>query len=114
MNLAYIYPEHLGKPQARVLQVAATLRAMAGLGAEVHFLVGRFAGLGDRLGQLGLADCPGLALEVLPMWQPGAGLPLVFSWHGLFNLAALVRLGRLRSQGTRVVLLRHLKWPISF
>ncbi|MBI5523084.1 MAG: glycosyltransferase [Desulfarculus sp.] len=109
MHVAYLYPEHLGRPEARLLQVAATLRALARQGAQVSFLVGRFAGLERRLEELGLAGQAGLMVEPLAMWQPGPGSPAFFSWHLPYHLAALARLGRLAGQGLTWVLARHLK-----
>ncbi len=109
MNLAYLYPEHLGKRAARLLQVAATLRALIRQSAGVHFLVGRFAGLNRRLAELGLAGQAGLRVEPLAMWQPGPGLPVVFSWHRPYHLAALRCLKRLSRQDVGWVVVRHLK-----
>ncbi|MFH1033189.1 MAG: glycosyltransferase [Pseudomonadota bacterium] len=110
MQIAYLYPEHLGKRAARLLQVAATVRALGRQdGVRVHLLVGRFAGLERRLAQLGLVAGPGLSLRPVAMWQPGPGLPLVFSWHLPYHLAAMRDLGRLAGQGLGWVLVRHLK-----
>lgn len=109
MHLAYLYPEHLGKRAARLLQVAATLRALVACGARVHFLVGRFRGLGARLEELGLGPRPGLIIEPLAMCQPGPGLPAPLSWHGPYHLAARRRLRALAGQGLQWVLVRHLK-----
>ena len=109
MRLAYPYPEHLGKRAARLLQVAGTVRALARQGAQVHLLVGRFAGLGRRLAELDLGPRPGLFLEALPMWQPGPGLPVLFSWHAPFHRACLARLRTLSRHGLTWVLVRHLK-----
>lgn len=107
--LAYLYPEHLGRPAARRLQVAAMLRALAGEGVRVHFLVGRFAGMGRHLAELGLAGVPNLLVEPLWMTQAGPGLPVPFSWHGPYHLAARRRLRRLAHSGMGVALVRHLK-----
>jgi glycosyltransferase involved in cell wall biosynthesis len=109
LHVAYLYPEHLGKKAARLLQVAATVRALSRQGAQVHLLVGRFKGLERRLAQLDLAPRPGLRLEPLAMWQPGPGLPLLFSWHLPYHLAALRCLKRLAGQGLGWVMVRHLK-----
>lgn len=104
-----LYPEHLGRPAARLIQVAATVRALAGAGHSVHLVVGRFAGLDGRLAQLGLAAGPGLTVEAVAMLQrgPGSGLPV--SWHGVYHRAALARLRRLAGEGLTWVLVRHLK-----
>lgn len=109
MRLAYLYPEHLGRPDARVLQVAATCRALAQSGVELHFLCGWFGGLGQRLSELGLAGVPGLFVHSVPMWQPGPGLRIPFAWSGLFQAAAWKKLHRLAGQGLDAVLLRHLE-----
>ncbi|MBI4798317.1 MAG: glycosyltransferase [Desulfarculus sp.] len=109
MHVAYLYPEHLGRPAARLLQVAATLRALTRQGAKVSLLVGRFAGLHGRLAELDLGPRPGLSLEPLAMWQPGPGSRAFFSWHLPYHLAALARLRRLAGQGLTWVLVRHLK-----
>lgn len=109
MRLAVCYPEHLARPAARRLQVAATLRALARQGAEVHFLVGRFAGLEACLAELGLAGAPGLIPEPVAMLQKGPGEGLPFSWHGVYHRAALARLRRLAREGLAWVLVRHLK-----
>lgn len=109
MRLAYLYPEHLGRPAARLLQTAATLRALLRQGAQVHLLAGRFAGLEARLSDLGLGPESGLVLEPLPMWQPGPGLHLPFSWHGPYHWAARAALSKLKGQGVGWALIRHLK-----
>jgi glycosyltransferase involved in cell wall biosynthesis len=109
VRLAYLYPEHLGRPAARLLQTAATLRALLRQGAEVHLLAGRFAGLEARLKELGLGPESGLVLEPLPMWQPGPGLHLPFSWHGPYHWAARAALAKLARQGVGWTLARHLK-----
>ncbi len=106
LDLAYLYPEHLGRPAARVLQVAATLRALGQEGARVAFLPGWFSGLADRLAELGLAGAAGVAVRPVAMCQPGPGLPLPFSWQGLYLAAARRRLEEL---GAGWVLVRHLK-----
>ena len=108
MRLAYLYPEHLGRPHARVLQSAATVAALAGQGT-VHLLVGRFAGLRRRLAALGLDSPPGLVIEPVLMCQPGPGLPAPFSWHQLFHASAAARLTRLARSHQMVALVRHLK-----
>lgn len=113
MKLAYVYPEHLGRDQARVIQVAATVRALVRVGAKVHLVTGRYPGLKNRLTSLGLEPGQGLTVERVCMCQPGPGLPLPFSWHGPFLKSALARLRRLRGQGVEAVLLRHLK-PAEF
>lgn len=109
MRLAVCYPEHLARPAARRLQVAATLRALARRGAQVHFLVGRFAGLETCLAELGLSGVAGLTPEPVAMLQKGPGAALPFSWHGVYHRAALARLRRLTGQGLSWVLVRHLK-----
>jgi glycosyltransferase involved in cell wall biosynthesis len=109
VRLAYLYPEHLGRPAARLLQTAATLRALLRQGARVHLLAGRFAGLETRLAELGLGPESGLVLEPLPMWQPGPGLHLPFSWHGPYHWAARAALAKLAGQGVNWALIRHLK-----
>ncbi len=109
MRLAYLYPEHLGRPAARLLQSAATIRALLRQGARVHLLAGWFAGLDERLAQLGLGPESGLTLERLPMWQHGPGLPVPFSWHGPYHWAAGSRLATLARQGLGWALVRHLK-----
>ncbi|CAO0823273.1 hypothetical protein DFAR_3610020 [Desulfarculales bacterium] len=109
MKVAYLYPEHLGKKPTRLLQVAATLRALARQEAQVSFLVGRFVGLGTRLEELELAAQAGLMIEPVAMWQPGPGLPLVFSWHQPYHMSVLRRLRRLSCQGFGWVMVRHLK-----
>lgn len=109
MHVAYLYPEHLGRDAARLLQVAATLRALTRQGAEVSLLVGHFSGLDGRLRELDLGPRPGLSLEPLAMWQPGPGSRAFFSWHLPYHLAALARLRRLAGQGLTWVLVRHLK-----
>ncbi len=109
MRLAYLYPEHLGRPDTRVLQVAATCRALAGQGAEVHLICGRFAGLERRLLELGLAGVAGLQVQPVAMWRPGPGLRVPFSWHRPFQHAAWARLKRLARSGLEAVLVRHLK-----
>lgn len=109
MRLAVCYPEHLARPAARRLQVAATLRALARRGAQVHFLAGRFNGLEACLAELGLAGVPGLTLEPVAMLQKGPGAALPFSWHGVYHRAALARLRGLARQGLSWVLVRHLK-----
>ncbi len=106
LDLAYLYPEHLGRPAARVLQVAATLRALGQEGARVAFLPGWFSGLADRLAELGLAGAAGVAVRPVALCQPGPGLPLPFSWQGLYLAAARRRLEEL---GAGWVLVRHLK-----
>jgi glycosyltransferase involved in cell wall biosynthesis len=109
VRLAYLYPEHLGRPAARLLQTAATLRGLLRQGAEVHLLAGRYAGLETRLKDLGLGPESGLVLEPLPMWQPGPGLHLPFSWHGPYHWAARAALAKLAGQGVGWALIRHLK-----
>lgn len=109
MRMAYLYPEHLGRPDARVLQVAATCRALAQAGTELHLVCGWFSGLKQRLAELGLAGVSGLHIHGVAMWQPGPGLRVPFSWGGLFHAAALKRLRGLASQGLDAVLVRHLK-----
>lgn len=109
MHIAYLYPEHLGRDAARLLQVAATLRSLLRQGARVSLLAGRFAGLEGRLQDLGLGPRPGFSLEPLAMWQPGPGSRAFFSWHWPYHRAALARLGRLAGQGLTWVLARHLK-----
>lgn len=109
LGAAYLYPEHLGKPAARVLQVAATLRALGQEGVEVHFLAGRFWGLRRVLNGLGLEGASGVVLEPVLMAQSGPGLAVPFSWHGLYHASALARLKRLAGQGIKTVLVRHLK-----
>ena len=106
IKIAYLYPEHPAKPAARVLQMAATLRALAGAGVEVHFLVGKHSGQGKVLSDLGLNDIPGLHIHPVAMWQSGPGKIVPFSWHGRYYRAALARLNRL---GVELVLVRHLK-----
>lgn len=108
MRLAYLYPEHLGRDHARVLQVAATVAALARK-LPVHFLVGRFAGLGRRLKDLGISPGGGLALEPIWMCQPGPGLPAPISWHGPYRSGAARRLRRLARRGPLAALVRHLK-----
>ncbi len=108
MRLAYLYPEHLGLEHARVLQVAATVAALA-REAPVHLLVGRFAGLDRRLRDLGMSPSAGLCLEPLWMCQPGPGLPVPISWHRPFQAGAARRLRRLARRGPLVALARHLK-----
>ncbi len=109
MRLAYLYPEHLGRPDARVLQVAATCRALAQSGVELHLICGWFSGLKQRLAELGLVGVPGLQVHGVAMWQPGPGLRVPFSWGGLYQAAACKQLGRLVGQGLDSVLVRHLK-----
>jgi glycosyltransferase involved in cell wall biosynthesis len=109
MRMAYLYPEHLGRPDARVLQVAATCRALAQGGTELHFVCGWFSGLERRLADLGLHGVSGLHIHGVAMWQPGPGLRVPFSWGGLFQAAALNRLRNLAAQGLNAVLVRHLK-----
>jgi glycosyltransferase involved in cell wall biosynthesis len=109
VRLAYLYPEHLGRPAARLLQAAATLRALLRQGAQVHLLAGRFVGLEKRLEELGLGPSSGLVLEPLPMWQPGPGLHLPFPWHGPYHRAARAVLAKLSLQGVVWALVRHLK-----
>ncbi|ADK85450.1 glycosyl transferase group 1 [Desulfarculus baarsii DSM 2075] len=110
MRLAYLYPEHLGRVQARVLQMAATLRAMAGLGARVHLLVGAFRGLDRRVADLGLGPGSGVTIEPVAMLQKGPGSSAPFSWHGVYHQAALARLRRLtKAGGLDGLMVRHLK-----
>lgn len=109
MRLAVCYPEHLARPAARRLQVAATLRALARQGAQVHFLVGRFTGLEACLAELGLSGVAGLTAEPVAMLQKGPGAILPFSWHGVYHRATLARLRRLAGRGLTWVLVRHLK-----
>jgi glycosyltransferase involved in cell wall biosynthesis len=109
MRLAYLYPEHLGRPDARILQVAATCRALAQSGVELHLICGWFAGLKQRLGELGLAGVPGLFMHAVAMWQPGPGLRVPFAWNGLYQAKARSELRRLAGQGLDAVLVRHLK-----
>lgn len=109
MRLAYLYPEHLGRPDARVLQVAATCRALAQSGAELHLICGWFAGLKQRLSELGLAGVPGIFVHAVAMWQPGPGLRVPFAWNGLYQAKAWSELRRLAQQGLDAVLVRHLK-----
>lgn len=109
MRLAYLYPEHLGRPDARVLQVAATCLALAQNGVELHLICGWFGGLEQRLAELGLAGVPGLQVHGVTMWQPGPGLRVPFSWGGLFHISAWKQLRRLAGQGLDAVLVRHLK-----
>lgn len=104
-----LYPEHLGRPAARLIQVAATLRALAGAGHTVHLVVGRYAGLERRAAELGLTGVAGLAIEPVAMLQRGPGGGLPFSWHGVYHRAALARLRRLSQAGLAWVLVRHLK-----
>ncbi|MCA1905036.1 MAG: glycosyltransferase [Desulfarculus sp.] len=109
MRLAVCYPEHLAQPAARRIQVAATLRALAGRGARIHFVVGRFAGLQACLTELGLAGVGGLIPEPVAMLQKGPGSRPPFSWHGVYHRACLVRLRRLAGSGLSWILVRHLK-----
>jgi glycosyltransferase involved in cell wall biosynthesis len=109
VRLAYLYPEHLGRPDARVLQVAATCRALAQSGVELHLVCGWFSGLEHRLAELGLAEVPGLHVHSVAMWQPGPGLRVAFSWGGLYQASAWKQLRRLAGQGVDAVLVRHLK-----
>lgn len=109
MRLAYLYPEHLGRPDARVLQVAATCRALAQSGVELHLICGWFGGLKQRLAELDIEDVPGLKVHGVAMWQPGPGLRVPFSWGGMYQAAACKRLGSLAGQGLDAVLVRHLK-----
>ncbi len=109
MKLAYAYPEHLGRPAARLLQSAATVKALASQAEAVHLLAGRFRGLPARLAELGLDTQPGLRLEPLPMWQAGPGKSLPFSWHWPFHAACLRRLRALAGHGVSWVMVRHLK-----
>jgi glycosyltransferase involved in cell wall biosynthesis len=109
VRLACLYPEHLAGGQARVLQSAATWRALAREGARVHLVVGRFRGLEERLAGLGLAGVPGLVPEPVAMCQPGPGSWAPFAWHGVYHAAAAARLRGLAGQGLDAVLVRHLK-----
>ncbi len=109
MRLAYLYPEHLGRPDARVLQVAATCRALARSGVDLHLICGWFGGLERRLGELGLRGVPGLLVHAVAMWQPGPGLRVPFAWGGLYNVNAWSELRRLARHGLDAVLVRHLK-----
>jgi glycosyltransferase involved in cell wall biosynthesis len=109
VRLAYLYPEHLGRPDARVLQVAATCRALAQSGVDLHLICGWFGGLERRLAELGLEDVPGLKRHGVAMWQPGPGLRVPFSWGGLYQASAWNQLRRLAGQGLDAVLVRHLK-----
>lgn len=109
LGVAILYPEHLGLNQARVLQVAATARALAREGAAVHLVAGRFWGLGRRLEELGLGGLEGFKLEPVLMARSGPGLPLPFTWGRLYNICALRVLARLHRQGVKVALVRHLK-----
>jgi glycosyltransferase involved in cell wall biosynthesis len=114
--LAYLYPEHLGRAAARRLQMAATLRALARCGTEVHLVVGWFPGLERCLTELGLGGVEGLRVHPVAMFQSGRGMPLPLSWHGLYHRAAWGCLRRLAGQGVRLVLVRHLKlahWLLS-
>ena len=109
MRLAYLYPEHLGRSDSRVLQVAATCRALAQSGVELHLICGWFGGLEQRLAELGLAGVVGLQVHGVAMWQPGPGFRVPFSWGGLFQTSAWKQLRHLAGQGLDAVLVRHLK-----
>lgn len=109
MKLAYLYPEHLGKAHARILQVAATCRALAASGVETHFICGRFKGLNDCLAQLGMRAMNGLRVHPVAMWQSGPGLRAPFSWGRVYERAAWRELQALAGQGVRAALVRHLK-----
>lgn len=104
-----LYPEHLGRPAARLIQVAATARALAAAGHVVHLVVGRFPGLDRRLAELGLVGVANLAIEPVAMLQRGPAGGPPFSWHGVYHRAALARLRRLAGLGLTWVLARHLK-----
>lgn len=109
LRLAYLYPEHLGLAQARVLQVAATVAALARQGATVHLVAGGYQGLEDRLTALGVPLGGGVELERVAMCQPGPGSRAPLSWGRVYRTAAARRLARLRRSGVRVVMTRHLK-----
>jgi glycosyltransferase involved in cell wall biosynthesis len=85
------------------------MNALAEKGCEVHFVVGRFWGLKDRLKGLGMKPGPYLKIEPVCMAQTGPGLALPFNHHGVYNACALARLKRLAGRGLGVVWVRHLK-----
>ena len=109
MRLAWLYPEHWGRDLPRVRAGAATMKALAEKGCEVHFVVGRFWGLKARLADLGMKSVPNLRIEPVFMAQTGPGLALPFNHHGVYNSCALARLKRLAGRGVDAVWVRHLK-----
>lgn len=109
MRLAYAYPEHIGFDHARLLQISATIRALAEAGAEVEFIVGRFRGLDKRLNEMGLVDIDMLKIDQVAMWQKGPGRSAPLSWHGIYHRACLRQLISCSAQGLDAVVVRHLK-----